>query len=222
MRGRDLCLVVSCLWSTVAAAQDGTARSRPVATRAPIELSIDGLNARVLTAREGVVPPARTVLLAGLGASYLAAAGTFEVSGQLRRSTLNRDLGFGDLTLARPLGSFTPQVAVAWRTGYDATTGEIHGATHTFARLGTGWRHALTATPLALHARLGLYLPLREGVLAGGAVGGWEGESAIRIAIGARPLEARLAFRFERFTADRAVQETSHLSAGLVWSGGAR
>lgn len=195
---------------------------RPPSPRSPLEVTIDAHNARVLSAREGVVPPQRTVMLAGLVASYRAAGGRFEYALRVRRSTLAEDLAFGDAALTRHFGAFGADAGVGWRRGYDAASGALHGTTHTFLRVGGAWREGLTATPLTLEARLAAYLPLGAGQLPGGALSGWEGESTVRVALGASDFDALVGFRIESFEVDRLAQEVTLLRGGVVWRWGGR
>ena len=192
----------------------------PAPVRTSLELTLDAHSARVLSAREAVVPPARTVSLGGLSASYWIPGGRLELAGRVRKSTLADDLAFGDLTATRYFGALGAEVGAGFRRGYDANTGLVHGFAHKFLRLGGSWRSALVATPLTLEARLGMFVPLGASDFAGGELSGWDGESTLRMAIGSLPFDGLIGFRFERFQVDRTVQEVSHLRAGIVWRAG--
>lgn len=189
--------------------------------RRPLEITLDLHNARVLSVREGVIPPERMVSLAGVAASYRLPGGRYDVAVRLRKSTLAGDLAFGDAAVSRRFGALGAEVGFGWRRGYDAASGALHGATHTFVRIGGGWRDVIDATPLTLEARLGAYLPTGPAALPGGALSGWDGESSVRVAIGATAFDALVGYRFERFAVDRLVQEVSLLRGGVVWRWGA-
>jgi hypothetical protein len=192
----------------------------PTPVRTSLEVTLDAHDARVLTAREGLVPPARRVMLGGLSASYWLSGGRLEFAGRVRKSTLADDLAFGELTATRYVGALGVDLGAGFRRGYDANTGLLHGMAHEYLRLGGSWRSALVATPLTIEARVGRFVPLGASALPGGRLSGWDGESTLRLAIGSLPFDGLIGFRFERFEVDRAVQEVSQLRAGVVWRGG--
>lgn len=201
------------LLSRGAAGQGATAR---------FEVELDAQSARVLTAREGVVPPSRTVALGGVAVRLRPSRSPYRFGLQLHRATQENDLAFGEVGMARAFGSLAAELGLGWRSGYDAGSGELHGASHRFVRVGAAWGTAFSATPLSLQARAGTYLPLAEATLPGGALAGWEGETALRLSLGGWPVDAVMAFRFERFSVERAVQEVSEVRIGMAWRGGGR
>jgi hypothetical protein len=183
----------------------------------------DGHSARVLTAREGTVLPERAVALTGLRAVYQSDSNRFGGSVQLRASTGPRDLLYGDLSATYSFGTLIAEVGVGWRSGFELSTGLVHGEVHQFARVGGGWRAPIDATPLTFEGRIGLFRPFSSPDGPANALRGWEGETTLRIALGALPLDGVVGFRFERFRVNRTEQEVSMLRAGLLWRvGGGR
>jgi hypothetical protein len=221
LRALRLALVHALLLAVVVAPEATAQRFGSPPVRTSLEVTIDAHSARVLSAREAIVPPERTVLLGGISASYWMSGGHIEFSGRIRKSTLSDDLAFGDLTATRYFGALGADLGAGFRRGYDANTGLMHGRGHKLLRIGGSWRSALTATPLTIEARLGMFVPLGASELPGGALSGWDGESTLRMTVGSLPFDGLVGFRFERFQVDRTVQEVSHLRAGIVWRGGA-
>jgi hypothetical protein len=187
----------------------------PLASRSTLSIAVDGHNARVLTAREGTVLPARTVFLTGFSAVYLVPTSRFAASFRLRESTRSGDLGYGDLSATYSFGSLAAEVGYGWRRGYELASGLAHAEKHRFARVGGSWRAPLLATPLTLEGRAAFFVPVGGTPDGPNAMIGWDGETTLRVELAPLPMNGIIGFRFERFRVYRTEQEVSMLRLGL-------
>jgi hypothetical protein len=138
---------------------------------------------------------------------------------RVRGSPQAGDLAYGDVSGTFAAGTVAAEAGLAWRRGYDLSTGLAHGEVHRFARVGLLWRQQVNATPLTLRWRAGVYLPVTGGTGANEPARGWEGESALLYDLSRAPVTLRIGFRFERFRVNRMEQEVGMLQIGVTWRG---
>jgi hypothetical protein len=184
-----------------------------------VTIDTEVANARVLSAREGTVLDPREILVVGYGVAFKPVGQRFGAMVRVHGSTLSRDLAYGDVGAQVDWGNATAEAGLAWRRGYDLTSGLAHGAVHRAARLGVLVRQPVHATPLTLQWRAGVYVPLAAGSGAEEPPRGWEGESALLYDWSRSPVTLRLGFRFERFRVNRMEQEVSMVHFGVTWRG---
>jgi hypothetical protein len=184
-----------------------------------LALDVEFANARILSAREGTVLDPRTILVVGYGLGYEPTGSRLGVAVRVRGSSQEGDLGYGDLSASFAFSHLAAEGGVAWRRGYDLSTGLLHGTVHRVGRVGLRYRRPLHATPLRLQWRAGAYLPLAEADGANEPPRGWEGESSLIYDFTRSPASLRVGFRFERFRVNRVEQELSMIQVAMTWRG---